>query len=279
MQMSRPVILVILIFSLVLAACGGVRFLPYGEEVQTGTTSVNTLIQDPPPEVFATPTGSMKTDRPVVVTVTPTTRATVPPVVTDASEPEPLAAVEERKPYQLQPGSPAWLPNFLHPEAGCNWMGVAGQAFDQAGNPITALVVEIGGMLEGAPVQSLSLTGVAVALGPGGYEIALGDEAIETNSALWIQLKGLSGIALTDPVYFPTFSNCDRNLVLINFIEKSFEIEVKEYFVPVFYNGFTDSMTLPTEIEELGLGSEFFSLYLPVFLNGFPPEPVATPSP
>src|SRR3990172_11681189 len=46
-----------------------------------------------------------------------------------------------------QAGSPAWLPNIMHPQSGCNWMGIGGQVFDAQSVPTKNLVVEVGGKL------------------------------------------------------------------------------------------------------------------------------------
>jgi hypothetical protein len=184
-----------------------------------------------------------------------------------------------KKPYQVQEGSPVWLPNFIHSEAGCKWLGVAGQVFDRAGVPLTALVLEVGGTLRGIQVQGLSLTGIAPAYGPGGYEVYLGDQAVDSSSALWIQVKDLSGKELTDRVTFDTFSDCSRNLVLINFIETGFEIEVVEYYFPIFYNGVTGQIGRSSENGLPGENSTIARFFFPVFYNRYLSSPNATPTP
>lgn len=186
--------------------------------------------------------------------------------------PDAVPLASERRPYQLQPGSPAWLPNFIHPEAGCNWLGVAGQAFDAEGNPVTMLVVEVGGILSGNQIQSLSLTGVAPAYGPSGYEVHLGNRAVDSGSTLWIMLKDLSGKELSNRIYFDTFADCSRNLVLINFVESTFEIEVLEFFIPVFYNAGTGSTRRLSLDGEPGGENGLFVTHLPLFFNRYLPE-------
>jgi hypothetical protein len=305
--MVRPVTFLSLLFVVILTACGGIRFLPYGEEVPTGTGPVIRLVLETPfppsaspdepteatlptavpasptagvsePTVEATSGEAAESSGPTTVTEVPPTVVFEPTVIATPVEPAPLV-LEERKPYRIQPGSPVWLPNFIHPEAGCNWIGVAGQVFDKSGNPVTSLVVEIGGELNGIQVQSLSLTGVAPAYGPGGYEVYLGDQAVDSISALWLQLKDLSGEELTDRVSFDTFSDCSRNLVLINFVETSFEIEVIEYFFPLFYNGVTGSVRRASEEDVQGEDQATNQIYFPLFYNRYLPESTAPPSP
>ena len=121
--------------------------------------------------------------------------------------------------FRVQTGSLVALANFVAPEAGCNWLGVGGQVFDLNGTPITMLVVEVGGRLEGSDVFHLALTGSASVLGPGGFVITLADHGIDSSGALWIILYDLAGIPLTSKIYFPTYADCTKNFILINFSE------------------------------------------------------------
>jgi hypothetical protein len=161
---------------------------------------------------------------------TPVAPTSVPP--TDRPQPETRST--SPKPYGLQPGSPAWLPNFSHPEAGCNWLGVAGQVFDANSNPVSRMVVEIGGNLQGNRVLSLSLTGVAPVYGPGGYEVVLGNRAVDSTGELYVQLFDLQGNELTDRIFFDTFADCNRNLILINFVERTSQDELWLWYFPNF---------------------------------------------
>jgi hypothetical protein len=135
--------------------------------------------------------------------------------------------------YLPQIGSPVWLPNFAYPELGCNWMGVAGQVLDTDDVPIQNLIIEIGGSLEGSEVFKIGLTGLASIYGPGGYEIVLSDHGVDSSQMMWIQIHDLIGQDLSDRVYFDTFADCERNLILINFVQaKVFLIE----FLPLLFN-------------------------------------------
>jgi hypothetical protein len=127
------------------------------------------------------------------------------------------ALLPEQPRFRLQLGSPVGLANFIDPEAGCNWMGVGGQAFDLNGNPITQLVVEVGGRLEGGDVFHLALSGSSAILGPGGFVVVLADHTVETIGSLWILLYDLAGVPLTHRTYFPTYADCTKNFILVNF--------------------------------------------------------------
>jgi hypothetical protein len=163
------------------------------------------------------------------LTPTPPPSATAPPTATTFSlltpSPEPATSTPTRPvegyPYTVQAGSPKAIANIAYPEQGCDWMGVAGQVFDLAGRPKTQLIVMLGGTIDGKEVARAgalySLTGVAPQYGPSGYEFSLGTMPLATNNTLWIQLVGQDGTPLSPRVFFQTFANCDKNLILLNF--------------------------------------------------------------
>lgn len=159
------------------------------------------------------------------VGTTPTKTATIMPTATKTPSPSPTpqpSATPTAVPYQLQSGSPAYTANFGYPEAGCNWLGVGGQIFNENGNPIINLVVWIRGKINGTPFESVVLTGTAEGdkYGPGGYEAVINNTVLESSGVFSIQILDLSGNVLTDPISFDTHANCDQNLILINFTKK-----------------------------------------------------------
>ena len=125
-------------------------------------------------------------------------------------------------PYALQPGTPLYSSNFGYPDAGCNWMGVGGQIFDENGKPVINLVVWIRGNVDDRPFEAVVLTGTAEGdkYGPGGYEALLSTTALETTNNFSIQVLDLNGNLLTDQIFFDTHAACDQNLILINFTKK-----------------------------------------------------------
>jgi hypothetical protein len=121
-------------------------------------------------------------------------------------------------PFVLHPGDPVALNNIGHSELGCNWMGVGGRAFDLTGAPIEqGLLVQLGGTLNGEPVENLGMIGMVSTYGPGGYEFELGEEPIESIQTLYVQLLDQAMLPLSEQIYFDTFSDCEKNLILINF--------------------------------------------------------------
>jgi len=123
-------------------------------------------------------------------------------------------------PIVLQTGSPAYIQNFAHPDAGCAWLGVAGQIFDAENKPVTNLAVIVKGMLGQAKIDKIALTGIPEAdvYGPGGYEIILADQPLVSNNTLSIQVFDIDGNSLSKSIPFITYSDCEKNLIIINFL-------------------------------------------------------------
>ena len=131
-----------------------------------------------------------------------------------ASLPQPQAYT-----FTVQTGNPSYLQNFAHVDQGCNWLGVVGQVFDKNGQPITRMVVRVEGFLGNQSLDALGMTSLATAYGPGGYEIELSDEPLNSSSTLSIALFNLEGERISEYVPFNTYADCSKNLILINFQE------------------------------------------------------------
>jgi hypothetical protein len=120
--------------------------------------------------------------------------------------------------FIVQQGSPQAIANIYDPNAGCDWMGVGGQALDMTGAPVVSLIVQLGGVLNGQNFDGvLGITGTAQQLGPGGFVFKLADKPAASKTALWVQLLDQQGLPLSDKVYFDTFAECDKNLIVIQF--------------------------------------------------------------
>lgn len=201
-------------------------------------TNPNIFFNPFPPQPLPTPLS--------LPTATPTPRSILPPTWTPSPTPEPTATFTPEPthtpsptatpfslftptttptsetrgmPFIVGPGTPVSTSSLaFHPEAGCNWMGVAGQVFDLSGAPISGQQVRIGGVLAGKPVDMLSLTGLTSAYGTAGfYEFTLGDKPIASKGTLWVQLLDQAGLAMSEKIYFDTYDNCEKNLIFINF--------------------------------------------------------------
>jgi len=184
------------------------------------------------PSTPTEPPTLIPTDTPVEITITqppvegPTltfTPSLTPSVTPTATEPIPLTntptsrAVTPTKtrspfPFTLQDGGPTYLPNFAN-SAGCNWMGIAGQAFGLQGEPLIGLIVT----LQGGGLDLDSITGSKTAYGSGGYEFFLNDRVVQTTGEYKVQLLDGNGAPLSPVIPVNTFADCTKNLILVNF--------------------------------------------------------------
>lgn len=190
-------------------------------DFSTPTVTKTFLVQLP---ATWTPTASPEPTRTLtpVPTVTPISSNTplpLPPTATPTTGPTETPGAFA---FTVQQGSPQAIPNIYHQDAGCNWMGVAGQVTTLNGSPVTGLIVQLSGTLEGQIYETrLSLTGVVREYGPSGYEIQISDRLIESKSTLFIQLlEPATNLPVSDKVYFDTYNDCQKNLILINFVKR-----------------------------------------------------------
>ena len=77
--------------------------------------------------------------------------------------------------YLPQVGVPTTTQNFISPEDGCNWLGVAGQVFGEDGTPLNGRIIEIRGNVEGESIMLATTTGSSQQMGPGGFDLQLSD--------------------------------------------------------------------------------------------------------
>ncbi len=146
---------------------------------------------------------------------TGTTRPSSTP--TETPTPTPL-------PFSPQVMNPYYLANFTHPDLGCKWMGVAGQVFNSEGVVQKDIVIKAGGELNGSPVLEemtlpLADPDVDPAYGPGGYEITLADAPSASEFRVWVQIFDLEGDPLSEQIFLTTYDDCQKNLILLNFVE------------------------------------------------------------
>ncbi len=190
----------------------------------TATYTATLVVTEIPATSTATPVPTSTTEP----TQTPTSTATkVPtktstptktPIPTSTSTPTKTATAIVMQ-YEVQSNSPVYMQNFAHPEMGCNWLGVAGQVFDTNGTPVENLVIVVEGTLNNQPVEMLGLTSGSLAsdYGIAPYEIQLASQVIASEGTLTVAVYDLSGNLLSLPVPFNTYSDCTKNLVIVNF--------------------------------------------------------------
>ena len=121
-------------------------------------------------------------------------------------------------PFVLKLGDPSAINNIWHPDDGCNYSGIGGQAFDLSGAPIEeGLFVQLRGTLEGELVEMITMVGMLDNIGPGIYEFILGDEPKDSTQTLWVQLFDQAMLPLSEEIFLDTYADCDKNLILIHF--------------------------------------------------------------
>jgi hypothetical protein len=133
---------------------------------------------------------------------------------------EPIIAVTPGEfAFVLRDGSPSAITGTtFHPDAGCNWSGIAGQATSLNDEAVGGLLVKLGGSLPGVELMRKStMTGYATQYGPGGFEFTLANNPVASNDTLWIQLTDQQNLPLSDRVYFDTYNDCKKNLIIIYF--------------------------------------------------------------
>ncbi len=158
---------------------------------------------------------------PVVETPSPTsTPVPTQPLVEYPPSVEPVVAgINTKYAFQVQQGGPSAIAGTeFHPDAGCNWSGIAGQATSLNGEAVRGLFVQLGGSMPGeASMDNLVMTGVAPQYGQGGFEFTLADKPVASQDTLWIQLLDQQNLPLSDRVYFSTYDDCQKNLIIIAF--------------------------------------------------------------
>ena len=149
---------------------------------------------------------------PVTPSLTPTITETFTPEITNTTRPY------SAFPFMLQ-GPPASRPAAdFQANHICDWMGVAGYIVDLQNRPVTGITVQLVGSLNKRYVEQTSLTGTALAYGQSGYEFTLTNIPVDSVKSISVYLLDQSHqIQISEKVTFDTFSDCSKNLVLINF--------------------------------------------------------------
>jgi hypothetical protein len=64
-----------------------------------------------------------------------------------------------------------------------------------------------------------ALSGSQPKYGPSGWEVPLGNAPQATTNTYRVQLRESTGQALSEAVVLQTFNDCNRNQILINFVQ------------------------------------------------------------
>ena len=96
-------------------------------------------------------------------------------------------------------------------------MGVGGQVVDMQDAPIVGMTIKLKGTLNNQTYDMTGLTGTVLQYGTAGYEFTLSNKPAVSQQSLYVQLLDQAGLPLSAKVYFDTFNDCQKNLVLITF--------------------------------------------------------------
>ena len=131
-------------------------------------------------------------------------------------------AIAEKKIFVLQRGTPAAIPNFVDLVVGCDWAGIGGQVFDQAGSPMNGLLVKISGTLGGRQILKYVYTGSSQYFGPGGFDLKLVDHPVSSQT-LTLQVLDAAGVRRSAAFPLTTYATCQQNLLVVNLVEVSLD--------------------------------------------------------
>ncbi len=167
-----------------------------------------------PPTWTSTPDQSTPTETQTPQTQDPGVGVTVSVIATGTLEP----TVSGGYPFQLQGAPTGMASTIFKSDSTCSWLGVAGNVYDLQGRPVQGLVVRLGGIYGGNYIrEQFTLTGLARSYGESGFEFTVSSVPEASYHGLWIQLFDQADIPFSEKVYFDTYADCSRNLILINF--------------------------------------------------------------
>ncbi len=161
----------------------------------------------PTPTIEPTPT---VTPRPTFTPIpTPTFFSLLPPTNTPRPTATPKAPFSATVTYIDS--------TIIHPELGCNWLGVGGSVTDSSGADLTGIIVRLLGSFDGRSVDQATVSGTAPLYGRSGFEFTLGSVPISSTRKLFVKLFDQAGVPLSEDIYINTYADCKRNLVLVRF--------------------------------------------------------------
>lgn len=177
------------------------------------------LIQIPtstPTPVRLPPTWTPAPTNTPTLAPSPTSEITLP--ADTGSAPQPTSDQTAKYPFAIK-GDPVAMANTVfHSDLNCSWQGVAGQVLSIQGSHMVGYRVHLQGYYNGKTIDLTTLSGGAQAwYGESGYEFKIGNTPIDSTGKLTLQLEDQSGMAISDKVVLNTYSDCNKNLVLVYF--------------------------------------------------------------
>ncbi|MCZ2128014.1 MAG: hypothetical protein LC099_09620 [Anaerolineales bacterium] len=181
-----------------------------------------TITQIQPPATWTpTPLGPTETPFPTPMpTFTLEASPTVVSLITPSVTPiPPTPTATPKAPFS---GTVTYIDSsIIHPEAACNWQGVAGTILNAKGADMIGVTVRLVGYYDSKTKSELTVSGIAPAYGKSGFEFFLGTTPQNSNNLLTIQILDQSAIPLSDAIPINTYADCGKNLILVKFKENA----------------------------------------------------------
>ncbi len=147
-------------------------------------------------------------------TRTPTATATNTPTETPPGPPPTPSPTRSEFIFTRSNNSPFYLQNFAN-NAGCAWMGVAGEVLDLNRNPVPAGSYRV--HVWGSGIDQRVAAGSAPDYSPSGWEQFLFNSPVIRDYN--VQLETSSGTAVSQVYNVQTRATCNENLVRFDFVQ------------------------------------------------------------
>lgn len=174
-----------------------------------------TITQIQPPATWtATPPGPTET---ATLTLLPTFTLEPSPTLVSLITPS-ITPTPTRTPKAPFTATVTYIDStIIHPEAACNWQGIAGTILDANNADMLGIAVRVTGFYNGKSKNELTVSGIAPAYGKSGFEFFLSTVPVASDKLLSIQILDQAGLPLSDNIPINTYADCGKNLVLVKF--------------------------------------------------------------
>ncbi len=206
------------IYSFAIFSSPTASFNPLNPERNLPPTPTITQIQ-PPATWTPTPLGPTATPFPSLMpTFTLEASPTLVSLITPSATPiPPTPTATPKAPFSA---TVTYIDStIIHPEAACNWQGVAGTILNAKNADMISVVVRLSGYYDSKTKSDLTASGSAPAYGRSGFEFFLSAAPQNSNGLLTVQLLDQAGLPLSDAISINTYADCGKNLILVKFKE------------------------------------------------------------
>lgn len=106
----------------------------------------------------------------------------------------------------------------IHPESGCNWLGVGGSIVNASNADVLQQIVVLRGTFDGKGIDMPTVSGLVRDYGQSGFEFNLGTVPMASTGKLYVQMfDQTTQLPISDKISINTYTDCSKNLVLVRF--------------------------------------------------------------